>query len=132
MIAVDTSALVAIVTGEPDAEVLLGVLRSEHAIVGGPTLVESTIVVEARQGPDATRDLQLLVDGAIDHVVAFGPEHVAAAARAWRRFGKGRHPAGLNYGDCLAYAVADIGGCALLYKGDDFTSTDIAAATPPP
>ncbi len=128
MIAVDSSALVAIVLGEADAAPLLDVLQREPSIVGAPTLLEATIVVEARQGPDATRDLELLVDGAIDEVVAFGLEHSAAAARAWRRFGKGRHPAGLNFGDCLAYAVADVADVALLFKGDDFASTDLPAA----
>lgn len=130
MIAVDTSALVAIVLGDPDAESLLAALRREPSVVGAPTVLEATIVVEARQGPDAVRDLELLVDGAIDEVVDFGPAHAAAAAAAWRRFGKGRHPAALNFGDCLAYAVAAVADVALLYKGDDFSSTDLPAAMP--
>ncbi len=128
MIAVDTSALVAIVLGEPDAETLLAVLQGEPCIMGAPTMLEATIVVEARQGPDAARDLALLVDGAIGEVVPFGVEHAASAARAWRRFGKGRHPAGLNFGDCLAYAVADVAGVPLLFKGEDFAATDLRAA----
>jgi ribonuclease VapC len=130
VIAVDTSALVAIVLGEPDAETMLDTLRSGHAIVGAPTLLEATIVVEARQGPDAARDLRLLVDAAVDEVVPFGPDHALAATQAWRRFGKGRHPAGLNFGDCLAYAVAHLADRPLLFKGDDFAATDIASALP--
>lgn len=128
MIAVDTSALVAIVFGEPGAEALLAALQADSVEVGAPTLFESMIVVEARQGPDAARDLELLVDGAVDDVVSFGREHLAAAADAWRRFGKGRHPASLDYGDCLAYATADVAGAALLFRGADFPRTDVAAA----
>jgi ribonuclease VapC len=85
-------------------------------------------VVEARQGPDATRDMELLVESAIDQIVEFGHEHAVSAAQAWRRFGKGRHPAALNFGDCLAYAVADVADVPLLFKGDDFARTDVRAA----
>lgn len=125
MIGVDSSALVAVVLGEPDAESLLRALQSEPAIVGAATLVEASIVVEARQGPDATRDLDLLVAGAIDEVVPFDSAHARVALDAWRRFGKGRHPAGLNFGDCLAYASARLRDVPLLFKGEDFTKTDI-------
>lgn len=129
MIAVDTSALVAIVLGEPEAESLLRTMQREPTIVGSATLAEASIVVEARQGPDATRDLELLVTGAVSEVVPFDRAHVAASLEAWRRFGKGRHPAGLNYGDCLAYAIARVADVPLLFKGDDFTKTDIAEAS---
>lgn len=127
MIAVDTSALVAIVLGEPDAESLLSVLQREDAIASAATLVEAEIVVTARQGPDAARDLQLLIDSSID-IIAFDTAHARAAVSAWSRFGKGRHSASLNFGDCLAYAVASVGGVPLLFKGDDFTRTDVQAA----
>jgi len=128
VIAVDSSALVAIVLGELDAESLLQTLQNQPAVVGAPTLAEASIVVEARQGPDATRDLDLLVTGVIDEVAAFDATHARAALEAWRRFGKGRHPAGLNYGDSLAYAIANVHGAPLLFKGEDFTKTDIPAA----
>lgn len=127
MIAVDTSALVAVVLGESDAERFLAAMSADDAGVATVSVVEAAIVVEARQGPDAARDLQLLIDGAIERVVPVEREHAAAAVAAWRRFGKGRHPAGLNFGDCFAYALADVEGVALLYKGDDFDQTDIAA-----
>jgi len=127
VIAVDTSALVAIVLGEPDAESLLSALQREDAITSAATLVEAEIVVTARQGPDAARDLQLLIDSSID-VIAFDTAHARAAASAWSRFGKGRHSASLNFGDCLAYAVASVGGVPLLFKGDDFTRTDVQVA----
>ena len=127
MIAVDTSALVAIVLGEPDAESFLATMQSHPVIAGAATTVEAAIVVEARQGPDAARDLQLLVTGAVNEVVPFSSDHAAVALAAWRRFGKGRHPAGLNFGDCLSYATARVHDVPLLFKGDDFTKTDIPA-----
>lgn len=129
MIAVDSSALVAIVLGEPEAETMLQAIQGQPAILGAATLLESSIVVEARQGPDATRDLELLVAGAIDDIVSFDATHAQVAFEAWRRFGKGRHPAALHYGDCLAYATARVHDAPLLFKGDDFPKTDIRAAT---
>lgn len=131
MIGVDTSALVAVVLGEPDAESFLQVLHGRPAMVGATTLVEASIVVEARQGPDATRDLDLLVAGAIDEVVPFDSAHAAAAREAWRRFGRGRHPAGLNLGDCLVYASARLRDVPLLFKGDDFAKTDLPVVRHP-
>lgn len=131
MIAVDSSALVAVVLGEPDAEALLQALQSQPAVVGAATIVEASIVVEARQGPDATRDLDLLLAGVINEVAPFDSTHARAALEAWRRFGKGRHPADLNYGDCLAYAIANLHGVPLLFKGEDFTKTDIPAVRYP-
>jgi ribonuclease VapC len=133
VIAVDTSALCAVVLGEPDAERYLSALEANAGdlVVGGPTVLEAEIVVTARQGPDAARDLHLLLDGVRASVVAFDDRHARLAMRAWTRFGRGRHSAALNLGDCMAYAVAASHGCALLYKGDDFAQTDLRAATEP-
>ena len=128
MIAVDSSALVAVVLGEPDAESHLAALQASRAVVGAATLVEASIVVEARQGPDATRDLDLLVAGAIDEILPFDAAQARAALEAWRRFGMGRHAAGLNFGDCLAYATAQLLGAPLLCKGDGFPATDLPLA----
>lgn len=128
MIAVDTSALVAVVLGEDDAERYLGALTGGPARLSTVSLVEASIVVEARQGADAARDLDLLVDATIDTLVPVDEDHARASVAAWRRFGRGRHPAELNLGDCFAYAVAHLAGVPLLYKGDDFGQTDIAAA----
>lgn len=127
MIAVDTSSLVAVVLGEPDAERHLERLRRDAALLSSVSLVEATIVVEARQGADAVRDLELLVDATAE-IVAVDEAHARVAVAAWGRFGKGRHPAGLNFGDCFSYAVAHLAGIPLLYKGDDFAQTDLAAA----
>lgn len=126
----DTSAVAGVVFGEPDAEALLGIM-GRHAgdlQIGAATLAEAGIVVEARQGPEATRDLHLLLDRLGVVAVALDAQQAAAAVAAWRRFGKGRHAAGLNLGDCFSYALAAVQGAALLFKGDDFPQTDVRAA----
>jgi ribonuclease VapC len=125
MIAVDTSALVAVVLGEEDAELFLEALQDGEARLSAVSWVEAQVVVEARQGLDAARDLQLLVEATIDHIVPVDEVHAAAAVTAWRRFGRGRHPAALNLGDCFAYALARLDGVPLLFKGDAFAQTDV-------
>jgi ribonuclease VapC len=128
VIAADTSALLAVVLGEPDAERFLAALRADAVAISAVSLTEALIVAEARQGPDAVRDLELLVAGTVDRVVPVDEAHARVAAGAWRRFGKGRHPANLNFGDCLAYATASLASLPLLFNGDDFTQTDLNAA----
>lgn len=125
MIAVDTSALVAVVLGEEDAERHLAELQRNVTHLSSVSLVEASIVVHARQGPDAERDLGHLVEATIDEVVPVDLDQARAAISAWRRFGKSRHPASLNFGDCFAYAVARMSDLPLLYKGDDFSQTDV-------
>ncbi|WP_295701871.1 type II toxin-antitoxin system VapC family toxin [Lapillicoccus sp.] len=123
---VDSSALVAVVLGEDDANRFLSAMTGSVA-VSAASLVETTMVVESRQGPDATRDLSLLLDGLHAEIVPVDHAQAIAAAAAWRRFGKGRHPAALKYGDSFAYALAQVRGEPLLFKGDDFHQTDIAS-----
>jgi len=127
---VDTSALAAVVFGEPDAEALLGAMRRSAGDlhIGAVTLVEAAIVIEARQGARAVDDLHALLTGLHSQVVAVDEAQARLAHAAWRRFGKGRHPAALNLGDCFAYALAKSTGSALLFKGGDFAQTDIASA----
>ncbi|MEV4421655.1 type II toxin-antitoxin system VapC family toxin [Patulibacter sp. NPDC049589] len=125
MIVVDTSSLVAIVLGEADAEGHLAAMTGVAVAASAVSIVEAGIVVEARQGPDAARDLELLVEGAIDEILAVDATHARVAHDAWRRFGKGRHPAGLNVGDCFSYAAAVVRDAPLLFKGDDFAQTDL-------
>ncbi len=127
MITVDTSALVAIILGEEDAERYLIAMRNETVILSAVSQVEAAIVVEARQGPDATRDLQLLLDATVEEVTPVDVSHAQAAMAAWRRFGRGRHPAALNFGDCFAYATARLAGTSLLFNGHDFSRTDIGS-----
>ena len=96
--------------------------------ISSATLLEASIVIESRRGDAAGRELDLLLHRAKVQTVAVDEAQVELARAAWRRYGKGRHPAGLNFGDLFAYALARAGGDALLFKGDDFTSTDITAA----
>lgn len=125
----DSSALVAITLDEPERPDLLAKMATADVIaVGAPTLVETGIVLSARTGTDATDMLTELLAAADAVVVDFGPEHWTEAVSAWWRFGKGRHPANLNLGDCLAYATARVAGLPLLAKGDDFPRTDIELA----
>jgi ribonuclease VapC len=125
----DASALIAIALDEPEREILVAKINAAHTIaVGAPTLVEAGIVLSARAGQDASAVLVELLASADAIVIEFGQRHWHAAVSAWERFGKGRHPAGLNFGDCLTYATTVVAGEALLAKGDDFTQTDITLA----
>lgn len=125
----DTSAIVAIALREPGFERLVDRLRSANTIgIGTPTLVEAGMVLSARLGvePQALLD-RFLRDFGVT-TVAFGEQHWREALEAFRRFGKGRHPAALNFGDCLSYAAARLADRPLLFVGDDFPRTDIPAA----
>ena len=127
---VDTSALAAIILGEENAEALLSALlhTDEVVRVSVATLVEATMVVEARHGPDAAGDLDLLLAKVDAEITSVDPDQGRLAVAAWRRFGKGRHPAALNLGDCFSYALARSAGETLLFKGRDFAQTDIGSA----
>jgi ribonuclease VapC len=125
---VETSAVVAVVLGEPDAERFVEALTVPALrLISAANLVEAGIVVEARQGPDAARDLAYLLEEVAIDVEPVDAAQARLAVDAWRRFGKGRHPAGLNLGDCFAYALARHRGEPLLFKGNDFTQTDVAS-----
>lgn len=126
-IAVDTSALAAVVFGEDDAEAMLARMTA-HAgdiRISTATRVEAGIVIEARHGRDGTADLDELLDTLAVRAVPLDEAQAHATIRAWRRFGKGRHPAALNLGDCYSYAVATCLDVPLLFKGNDFSRTDI-------
>jgi ribonuclease VapC len=125
----DTSAIVAIALKEPGFEELLEKLaKAPNAGVGLPTLTETAIVLSARLKHDARGILsRFLMEGSIA-TVPFGDTHFAAAVEAWLRYGKRRHPASLNSGDCLSYATAALAGEPLLCVGDDFTHTDLPLA----
>lgn len=127
---VDTSALVAIVLGEDDAEHYLAAMTatSQGLQVSAVSATEAAIVVEARQGQAAAQDLDLLLESSGAQITTCDVAQVRAAIAAWRRFGKGRHPAALNLGDCFSYALARVTGEPLLYKGKDFSQTDVQAA----
>ena len=130
MVVLDTSAVSAVVFGEPDAEMFLSVMLANAGDLqlSAGTAVEVGIVVEARQGSAATKDLGILVDRLGVATVPVDRAQAEAAVAAWRRFGKGRHPAGLNLGDCFSYALAKLTAAPLLFKGRDFAQTDISSA----
>lgn len=129
-IVLDTSAVAAIVFGEDDAQQYAAVIRSVSfdIALSAATMVEASMVVEGRQGLDAVRSLHELLDVGGVTVEPFTVAQADAAVAAWRRFGKGRHPAALNLGDCYSYALAKVLDAALLFKGDDFLQTDVRPA----
>lgn len=126
---IDTSALVAVLFDEEDRGDLIDRIAADgRRLISAATLVEAGILVEARRGESAGRELDLLLHRAQVRCVALDERQADVARAAWRRFGRGRHPAGLNYGDCLSYALAKVSGEPLLYKGEDFARTDVARA----
>jgi ribonuclease VapC len=128
-VVVDSSVLIAIHLKEPGWDVLLDkIAAAPEVIVGAPTLLETAIVLSARLRQDVQPLLMLLLRRLTIRLIPFSEEHYEAAIDAFLRFGKGRHPAGLNFGDCMAYAVAAVSGLPLLYTGGDFARTDIQSA----
>ena len=125
----DSSALVAVALDEPERDAFIAKIDEAESVgVGAPTLVEAGIVFAARTGGEADELLAELVSVAEAVVIEFGDAHWHEALSAWWRFGRSRHPASLNFGDCLAYATARLAGQPLLCKGDDFAKTDLALA----
>jgi ribonuclease VapC len=126
---IDSSALVAILCNEPEADRLEAAIEADPVRLISPgSLLETSIVIEARFGEAGGRELDLLLLKAQVEIVAFDEEQANLARDAYRRFGKGRHPAGLNFGDCFAYALAVARGEPVLFKGDDFAKTDLRDA----
>ena len=124
---IDTSALLAILLQEADAESFAKAIASaEPRLLSAANLVEAGIVSEARVGVDGARDLDLLIVKSKIEVRPVTVEQAELARLAFHKFGKGRHRAGLNFGDCFAYALAKDTGEPLLFKGDDFNHTDIS------
>jgi ribonuclease VapC len=129
---IDTSALIAILLDEPEAGRLsVAIETNSPRLLSAANLVEASLVVESRKGEAGGRELDLLLYRAEIEIVAVDRDQAELARRAWRHYGKGRHAARLNYGDCFAYALAKSRRCALLYVGTDFAATDIAAALSP-
>jgi ribonuclease VapC len=126
---IDTSAIVALLVKEPGFEELLDKLADDpNPAVNAATLTETGIVMSARIGEDARGMLaRFIQEGGIE-VLPFGDAHYSAAVDAWLRYGKGRHPASLNFGDCLTYAAATLSGEPLLSVGSDFAQTDLVLA----
>lgn len=123
---IDTSAIIAILLGETEAEdIARAISDGQKRLMSVFSVLEASIVIEAKKGEAGGRELDLLLHRARIETVGMDPEQGEIARIAWQRFGKGRHPAGLNIGDCCAYALAKYSGEPLLFKGDDFSKTDI-------
>jgi ribonuclease VapC len=123
---IDTSALVAVLLQEPEAPRIAQAIEDASVrLLSAASLLEASIVIESRKGEEGARDLDLLLYRAGIEIVAVDQNQAEIARRGWRRFGKGRHAASLNYGDCFAYALARSRNLPLLFQGDDFKHTDI-------
>ncbi len=128
---VDTSAAIAVITGEPGSEDLAACLENA-AVRLMPTAIrlELGIVIEARLWPAGQDVVDRFVRDAKIELVSVDADLAARAMSGWRRYGKGRHPAGLNYGDCFTYALAERTGYPVLCTGDDFAATDVTVVRP--
>ena len=126
---VDTSALLAIFLAEPERRQFLdAITQGDTRYISAANVLETGIVLEARRGESAGREFDLFLHHARLEVVPVDSDQIEIARVAWRKYGKGRHPAGLNFGDCFAYALAKVLDQPILFKGDDFTHTDISPA----
>lgn len=125
----DTSAILAVLLEEPEQAGFLRKIGEASVVgVGAPTLTETSVVLAARLGSGAALLLDQLIARAGLVVIPFESAHWRVASDAWLRFGRGRHPAALNLGDCLSYATARVAGRPLLCKGEDFPRTDLDLA----
>ena len=123
---IDTSAVLAIFLGEPERKQFLdAILEAARRQISAATVLETGIVLESKHGESAGREFDLFVVRANLEVVAVDAEQIEIARSAWRSFGKGRHQAALNFGDCFTYALARSSGEPVLAKGRDFALTDI-------
>ena len=123
----DTSALLAILNDEPESEVFRAAIEDDPVrLTSATSLIEASMVIESRVGPVGGRELDLILLKADIRVVPVDREQAELARQAFRKFGKGQHAAGLNFGDVFAYALSKSSGEPLLFKGGDFTKTDVA------
>jgi len=122
----DTSALLAVLLEEPEAPGFARAIAADpRRLLSAFSALETAVVIEAKKGEGAGREFDLLVHKAGLDIVPLDSGQVELARSAWRRFGRGRHPAGLNIGDCCSYALARYTGEPLLFKGEDFGKTDV-------
>ena len=123
---IDTSAVVAILRDEPERSTFNKAIEAaDRPLLSVASFLEASMVIEARHGPDGVRDLDLFIAKAGIDLVAVDSDQAYVARAAFRTYGKGRHAASLNFGDCFAYALAKTTGEPLLFKGSDFSLTDI-------
>jgi ribonuclease VapC len=122
----DTSAIVAILQDEPERRKFNEAIEgAESRSLSTASFVECSMILESRYGADGIRDLDLFIAKAQVSLVPVDEEQADLARRAFRKYGKGRHPAGLNFGDCFSYALSQALDEALLFKGNDFSQTDV-------
>jgi ribonuclease VapC len=125
-VTLDTSALLAIMLGEPEIDEFSKLIaQSSRRLMSTVSVLETSIVLEGRMGEDAAYRIDVFLGRGAIEVVPFDQNQLALARSAFRRFGKGRHAAALNFGDCAAYALAQWSGEPLLFKGSDFAATDV-------
>jgi len=130
VIVIDTSAMVAILRDEPERRAFTQVIeRADRCLMSAVSFVEASIVLEARNGDDGLRDFDYFLLKAGIEIEAVDAELAKAARSAFSRFGKGRHEANLNFGDCFSYALAKATGSPLLFKGNNFVQTDVEPAS---
>ena len=123
---IDSSAILALLFNEPEADdVEIAIDEDPIRLMSVASGLEAAIVVEARLGAAGGREFDLLLHKARIELVAVTSEQMEVGRTAWRRFGRGRHEANLNFGDCFSYALAAVSGEPLLFKGDDFSKTDV-------
>jgi ribonuclease VapC len=128
----DSSAVLAILFDEPERRAFSDAIeRDAKRLMSAASLLESALLVEARRGEPAGRELDLLLHRADVEIVPVNAAQAQIARLGWRRFGKGRHPAGLNFGRCFAYALSKASGEPLLFKGEDFPQTDVRLVVAP-
>ena len=130
---IDTSAIVAIALNEDDAADIERLIADDPIrLISAATVLEATMVIETRLGDAGGRELDLWLVKIGAEIVAVDATQADAARRAWRRYGRGRHAASLNYGDCFSYALAVTRSEPLLFKGEDFAKTDVGRSGAPP
>lgn len=129
---IDTSAVLAILLNEPERETFIDALAQDPVrLMSAVNALEGALVIEARKRESGGLEYDLLLQRAKVDIVSFTQEHMEEAREGWRKFGKGNHPAGLNFCDCCAYALSRASGEPLLFKGGDFQGTDVRAAIAP-
>jgi ribonuclease VapC len=123
---IDTSALLAILLGEPESEGFSRAIASDpKRLVSALSALEAAIVVQSRKGASGVRELDLLLHATGALVVSLDADQILVARAGYEKYGKGRHPAALNLGDCCSYALSRTSGEPLLFKGNDFSKTDV-------
>ena len=127
---IDSSVLIAILLAELDAEYYANLLSEASDIyISAVSIFESSMVIESKKGEEGAKQYDLLLEVISPTIVAFDSQQAILARIAWQNYGKGRHPAQLNFGDCCSYAIAKYLNQSLLFKGDDFSKTDIQTVT---